>query len=79
MKFTFKNLYFNIENKKITLSLTENGVYAPFSEVQIAGENKDSHLGAKLIKTSQSAALEFVNKVQPKIISKSNNKATKST
>lgn len=64
MKFTFKNLYFNIENKKITLSLTENGVYAPFSEVQIAGENKDSHLGAKLIKTSQSAALEFVNKVQ---------------
>lgn len=64
MKFSFKNLYFSIENQKIGLSLNEDGAYAPFCEVQIAGENKDSHFGAKLIKTSQSAALKFVKKTQ---------------
>lgn len=62
MQFEFGNLHFSIINQKITLSLGSGGAGVPFREVQIAGENKDSHLGAKLIKTSQGEALKFVKK-----------------
>ena len=64
MNFTFKNLYFKIENQKITLSLTENGAYLPFSQVQIAGENKNSHCGVKIVNTSQSDLLKLIGKTQ---------------
>ena len=61
MKFEFGHLFFNCENERIKLSL-DGRVYFSFSEVQVAGENKDSHFGAKLICSSEGIKLRYVSK-----------------
>ncbi len=38
---------------------TDGGVYFPFAEAHIAGENKDSHLGVKLILSSEEPKLRY--------------------
>lgn len=57
MDIVFKQFTFSVSDtdKKVTL----NGL--PFAHVQVAGENKNSHLGTKLIKSSESASLQYVS------------------
>lgn len=59
----FKNLDFSVENQRITLQnigLFEN-LNTCFTQVQIAGENKNSHAGAKMIHSSESDRLQYVS------------------
>ncbi len=64
MTIQFKHLQFCIENECVylasigTLTLTER---APFCEVQIAGEIKDSHLGIKMINSSEGRRLRYAS------------------
>ena len=37
---------------------------APFVEVQICGENKDTHLGAKMVNSSEGKRLQYVSHKQ---------------
>lgn len=61
MTFRFGPLCFKEEGGKIACSL--NGeLYYPFAEAQIAGEDKNTHLGAKLISSSEEPRLGFVSK-----------------
>lgn len=62
MKFKFSKLNFSVENGKIGLTIDESLPFVPFSEVQVAGENKDSHCGAKLIYSSESKKMVFTEK-----------------
>lgn len=57
MKIDFRFLSFEVNEDKITL----NGF--PFVEIQIAGENKDSHFGNKMIKSSEGWKLKYVSHV----------------
>jgi len=63
MLISFKNLTFDIYQDKIILQrfehLTHEG--STFAEVQIAGENKDTHLGAKMARSSESTRLRYVS------------------
>lgn len=58
MNITFNFLQFEIENERITI----NG--RPFAELQIAGENKDSHYGCKMIKSSEGERLKYLSHEQ---------------
>ncbi len=55
----------NINIKKLQMNIEANGKATingfPFVEAQISGENKDSHLGAKMVCSSQSAKLRYVS------------------
>ena len=59
----FKNLVFSIEDDKISLKklfgMTLNG--GNFAEVQVSGENKNSHAGIKMIHSSEGAKLRYVS------------------
>ena len=59
----FHNIRFTIEEQKIKIAdfgcLT--GLNSGFAEVQIAGENKNTHLGAKMIRSSESDRLTYVS------------------
>lgn len=62
MEIIFKGLRFEVKGNKIFLkswgTLTfENGT--GFAEVQISGENKDTHLGVKMAKSSEGTRLEY--------------------
>lgn len=59
MDIIFGNLRFVIENKKI--SLQRFGVDFSFAEVQVCGENKDTHMGAKMANSSEGCRLEYVS------------------
>lgn len=61
MTFPFGKLSFKEEGGKITCSLN-NELYYPFAEVQVAGEDKNTHLGAKLISSSEEGKLRFISK-----------------
>lgn len=58
----FKNTAFSIDNNKIRLTKLGNllGLSTPFVQVHVAGENKDSHMGAKLAASSEGKRLEYV-------------------
>ena len=55
----------DIKVKNLNLSIDAGGKAAingfPFVEAQVSGENKDSHLGAKMICSSQGAKLRYVS------------------
>ncbi len=63
MKKRFNNLEFVIENNKILLesigNIKTNGFR--FVEVQLSGENKDSHMGIKMVKSSEGLKLDYVS------------------
>lgn len=59
----FKNLSFSVENEEIKLQNAEHftELNTGFVQVQVAGENKDSHLGAKMVRSSESGRLRYVS------------------
>ena len=60
---TFKNLSFEIKDNKILVTKMGNlaDLHSNFAEVQIAGENKMSHMGAKMVASSEANRLEYVS------------------
>ena len=64
MEFTFNKFTFRIENKKIRLlsygefAACDDGI---FTEVQVCGEEKPSHMGVKMAKSSEGARLDYVS------------------
>ncbi|MBQ7378151.1 MAG: alpha-galactosidase [Clostridia bacterium] len=67
MNINFGHLRFGIENERIYLigiGQTDFVDRGPFCEVQIAGEIKDSHLGIKMIKSSEGKKLRYVAHTQ---------------
>ena len=58
MKICFSKLKFQIEKNKICI-LNEN-----FVEVQVCGENKDTHMGAKMANSSEGNRLRYVSHTQ---------------
>lgn len=62
MEFTFGFLKFRTDGKKVRLCAVDGSDSAGiFTEVNVAGENRDSHFGNKMICSSESAALEYVS------------------
>ncbi len=60
--FAFFFLHFEIENDRISLKfLADWPVNGGFAEVTVSGENKDSHLGAKMIPSSEGGRLAYVS------------------
>ena len=57
----FKNLQFNISDNQIKLDEMNGiaGLDSGFVQVQVAGENKDSHLGAKMFRSSEAGRLIY--------------------
>lgn len=55
MDIGFRFLNFKVQDGRITL----NGF--PFVEAQLAGENKDSHFGSKMVKSSEGWRLRYVS------------------
>ena len=67
MDIQFKHLHFCIENERIYLIGLDQIDFAdrgPMCEVQVAGEIKDSHLGIKMIKSSEGHKLRYVEHTQ---------------
>ena len=67
MEFSFKNLQFAIKDGKIRLRrlgefFFEEGT--SFAEVQISGENKDTHMGVKMANSSEGRALDYLSHTQ---------------
>lgn len=58
MNLHIKQLNIDVDNDG---KATINGF--PFVEAQVSGEDKDTHLGAKLVRSSQSAKLKYVSHV----------------
>ena len=64
MKINFGSLCFEVRDEKIRLSSFGNIAFPsdmPFVEVQVAGENKDTHLGIKLTNSSEGKRLRYVS------------------
>ena len=58
----FASLRFEIENDRIRLcTLADYPVNGGFCEVTVSGENKDSHLGAKMLPSSEGRRLVYVS------------------
>ena len=55
----FKNICFTMEDSKIKLDSigTLSGLNSNFVEIQVAGQNKDSHMGAKMVRSSEGSRL----------------------
>ena len=67
MRLAFHNLSFVVKENKIVLTKcgnieNENG--GEFVEVQICGENKDTHLGAKMANSSEGKRLQYLSHTQ---------------
>jgi alpha-galactosidase len=62
MDIILGNLQFAIVGEKVVLR--RNGRDFRFVEVQVCGENKDSHLGAKMSNSSEGARLVYVSHTQ---------------
>ena len=60
MDIQFYNLIFEVKNERVLLG------GRPFAEVQICGENKDTHLGAKMANSSEGRRLKYVSHTQSK-------------
>lgn len=63
MKITFGQLQFEIENERIYLLSSQNK-RSNFAEVQVCGENKDTHMGAKMANSSEGNRLRYVSHAQ---------------
>ena len=64
MSFNFANISFEIVNERIFITQVGNfakGIYRPFAEVQIAGENKITHMGVKMINSSEGEKLKYIS------------------
>ena len=64
MRINFYELQFEIVDEGIYLTKIGgfgDGSCHRFVEVQIAGENKDSHLGVKMVRSSEGARLRYVS------------------
>ena len=64
MEFYCGKLKFEVINDKVFLTEAGNcvkGIQRSFVEVQIAGENKVSHMGVKMINSSEGAKLRYVS------------------
>ena len=64
MGFNFANIDFEIINDKIFITQVGNfakGIARPFAEVQIAGENKITHMGVKMINSSEGEKLKYIS------------------
>ena len=64
MEFNFANLTFEILNGKIFLTRIgsfNKVTHRPFAEVQIAGENKISHMGVKMVCSSEGEKLKYIS------------------
>ena len=59
----FRNISFEITDGKIRITRFGNleNLHSNFAEVQIAGENKISYMGAKMACTSEGSKLEYVS------------------
>ena len=59
----FKNLTFSLEDHRIKLQDAGffTGLNTCFAQIQLAGENKDSHLGAKMARSSEADRLRYVS------------------
>ena len=59
----FKNLSFAVDNQIIKLSGVGgfSALDTGFAQVQVAGENKDTHMGAKMVRASESDRLHYVS------------------
>ena len=55
MEIKFNDLIFEIQNERILLGGRS------FVEIQICGENKDTHLGAKMANSSEGRRLKYVS------------------
>lgn len=66
MVIAFKNLEFLIHENEIRLTKCGSIAYPDgrFVEVQISGENKDTHLGSKLVYSSEGRRLHYVSHEQ---------------
>ncbi|MBR2478774.1 MAG: alpha-galactosidase [Clostridia bacterium] len=67
MEILFKNLTFSLEGERLFLSRVGNIASDPtrgFCEVQIAGENKITHMGIKMVDSSEGSRLKYVSHVQ---------------
>ncbi len=58
---TFKNLSFSQENTGITLDKLGffSDLSSGFAQIQLAGENKDTHMGAKMFRSSEAGRLLY--------------------
>ncbi len=59
---SFKNLQFEMQERNILLTRCGNlcRLKSRFAEVQAAGENKDTHMGAKMANSSEGGRLRYV-------------------
>ena len=59
----FKNLKFQLNDEKITLEELNKfcNLNSGFVQVQIAGENKNTHMGAKMVRSSEFDRLNYKN------------------
>ncbi len=67
MEILFKNLTFTLEEEKLCLSRVGNIAADPkrgFCEVQVAGENKVTHMGVKMVDSSEGNRFKYVSHVQ---------------
>ena len=69
MDIIFHNLKFIIENERVRITqfgpfINRNG--GIFSEVQICGQNKDTHAGAKMVNSSEGLILRYLSHTQNK-------------
>ena len=66
MNILFKNLLFDIVDNRILLKRCGHIAFSGygFVEVQIAGENKNTHLGAKMAKSSEGEKLRYLSHTQ---------------
>ena len=58
----FRQLSFEMEENKLFLTRMGNlsGLHSAIAEVQVAGENKDTHMGAKMVSSSEGLRLQYV-------------------
>ena len=67
MDIKFKELVFKVQDEKILLTKCGNFVDEDgrgFVEVQVTGENKDSHMGIKMANSSEGGRLQYVSHKQ---------------
>ena len=59
----FKNLVFTVEDNAIKLQNADvfSQLNSDIVQVQVAGENKDTHMGAKMVHSSESGHMRYVS------------------
>ena len=65
MEFTFANLRFSVIDEKLRLvafgNVSGNAGDLPLAEVQISGEHKNTHMGVKMVRSSEGEQLVYVS------------------